>query len=157
MFHAKRILCVHLFPRDKNSTQFGNEQILSETSLQLEIPEAEVAFVEDGGAITLASDLNLQATSNQENVASATVQLVNGDVADSLSFVASSGVTGSFDSNTGVLAFSGVALASDYQTVLRSVQLNPVVMIRSLVFVRSSFRFKVNCSSTLLLQYGILK
>ena len=79
--------------------------------LQLEIPEAEVAFVEDGGAITLASDLNLQAASNQENVASATVQLVNGDVADSLSFVASSGVTGSFDSNTGVLAFSGVALS----------------------------------------------
>ena len=132
---------------DFDSTQFGNEQIVTETSLQLEIPEADGVFVEDGGAVTLASDLDLQATSNQEDVASATVQLVNGDAADSLSFVASNGITGSFDSNTGALALSGVASVSDYQTVLRSVQFessgdDPLAGVRTVVFsVQSELQF----------------
>ena len=132
---------------DFDSTQFGNEQILTETSLQLEVPEAEVAFVEDGGAVTLASDLDLQATSNQEDVASATVQLVNGDAADSLSFVASNGITGSFDSDVGVLALSGLASAIDYQTVLRSVQFesggdDPLAGVRTVVYsVQSELQF----------------
>ena len=132
---------------DFDSTQFGNEQILTQTSIQLEIPEFEAVFVEDGGAVALASDLDLQATSAQEDVASATVQLVNGDAADSLSFVASNGITGSFDSETGVLALSGVASASDYQTVLRSVQFessgdDPVTGVRTVVFsVQSELQF----------------
>ena len=132
---------------DFDSTQFGNEQILTQTSIQLEIPEFEAVFVEDGGAVALASDLDLQATSAQENVASATVQLVNGDAADSLSFVASNGITGSFDSEAGVLALSGVASASDYQTVLRSVQFessgdDPVTGVRTVVFsVQSELQF----------------
>ena len=132
---------------DFDSTQFGNEQILTQTSIQLEIPEFEAVFVEDGGAVALASDLDLQATSAQEDVASATVQLVNGDAADSLSFVASNGITGSFDSEAGVLALSGVASASDYQTVLRSVQFessgdDPVTGVRTVVFsVQSELQF----------------
>ena len=132
---------------DFDSTQFGNEQILTQTSIQLEIPEFEAVFVEDGGAVALASDLDLQATSAQEDVASATVQLVNGDAADSLSFVASNGITGSFDSEAGVLALSGVASASDYQTVLRSVQFessgdDPVAGVRTVVFsVQSELQF----------------
>jgi len=132
---------------DFDSTQFGNEQILTQTSIQLEIPEFEAVFVEDGGAVALASDLDLQATSAQEDVASATVQLVNGDAADSLSFVASNGITGSFDSEAGVLALSGVASASDYQTVLRSVQFessgdDPATGVRTVVFsVQSELQF----------------
>ena len=132
---------------DFDSTQFGNEQILTQTSIQLEIPEFEAVFVEDGGAVALASDLDLQVTSAQEDVASATVQLVNGDAADSLSFVASNGITGSFDSEAGVLALSGVASASDYQTVLRSVQFessgdDPVTGVRTVVFsVQSELQF----------------
>ena len=132
---------------DFDSTQFGNEQILTQTSIQLEIPEFEAVFVEDGGAVALASDLDLQATSAQEDVASATVQLVNGDAADSLSFVASNGIIGSFDSEAGVLALSGVASASDYQTVLRSVQFessgdDPVTGVRTVVFsVQSELQF----------------
>ena len=132
---------------DFDSTQFGNEQILTQTSLQLEIPEADVVFIEDGGAVTIASDLDLQATDTQEDVVSATVQLVNGTPADSLSFVASNGITGSFDSDAGVLALSGVAVASDYQTVLRSVQFessgdDPLVGVRTVVFsVQSELQF----------------
>ena len=132
---------------DFDSTQFGNEQILTQTSLQLEIPEADVVFIEDGGAVTIASDLDLQATDTQEDVVSATVQLVNGTPADSLSFVASNGITGSFDSDAGVLALSGVAVASDNQTVLRSVQFessgdDPLVGVRTVVFsVQSELQF----------------
>ncbi|MBD2092918.1 calcium-binding protein [Microcoleus sp. FACHB-1515] len=40
---------------------------------------------------------------------------------DQLSFTPQNGITGSFDSNTGILRFSGVAAVSDYQTVLRSI------------------------------------
>ena len=130
-----------------DSTQFGNEPLLTETSLQLEIPEFDVAFLEDQGAVAIASDLDLQTTSTLEDVASATVQLVNGDPADVLSFVATDGITGSFDSNTGILALSGIASVSDYQTVLRSVQFespsdNPLAGVRTVVFsVQSELQF----------------
>ena len=130
-----------------DSTQFGNEPLLTETSLQLEIPEFDVAFLEDQGAVAIASDLDLQTTSTLEDVASATVQLVNGDPADALSFVATDGITGSFDSDTGILALSGIASVSDYQTVLRSVQFespgdNPLAGVRTVVFsVQSELQF----------------
>lgn len=105
---------------DFDSSPFGNEVDVPST-LQLTIPDSEIEFVEDGGPVTLASDLTLTSTS-LETVESATVELIDGLDLDTLSFVPSGGISGSFDNQSGILSLSGDGLASDYQTVLRSVQ-----------------------------------
>ena len=57
------------------------------------------------------------------NLAGATVSISSGFVSseDSLQFVNQNGITGSYDSSTGVLTLTGSAPLADYQTALRSV------------------------------------
>jgi heme-binding NEAT domain protein len=56
------------------------------------------------------------------NLAGATVAITNFHAGeDALGFATQNGITGSFDTNTGILTLSGIASVSDYQTALRSV------------------------------------
>lgn len=103
-----------------DSTQFGNDIDLPST-LQLTVPDLEIEFVEDAGAVAIARDLVLESDSI-EIIESATVELIDGVELDTLSFVPSGNISGSYDNQTGVLSLSGDGLASEYQTVLRSVQ-----------------------------------
>jgi hypothetical protein len=60
------------------------------------------------------------------NLASATVSISGGSffTGDTLSFTNNNNITGSYNSNTGVLVFSGVDSFADYDTALQSVQFN---------------------------------
>jgi large repetitive protein len=82
-----------------------------------------------GTAVTLitadsANDIDTAAQTDQ--LASATVRISSGFLSgashqDTLTFTNSGGITGSYDSTTGILTLSGPATFSAYQTVLQSV------------------------------------
>jgi hypothetical protein len=65
----------------------------------------------------------LTVSSATATLASATVKIASGLAAseDSLGFASQNGITGSYDSSTGVLALSGSSSVANYQAALRSV------------------------------------
>ncbi|NJL22668.1 MAG: calcium-binding protein, partial [Leptolyngbyaceae cyanobacterium SM1_3_5] len=75
-----------------------------------------------GEAVAIDPTLTIR-DSDSANLSSATVRIRNylRLSQDQLSFTPQGGITGSFDSNTGILRFSGAASVSNYQTVLRSI------------------------------------
>ena len=80
-----------------------------------------VSFTEQGSAVTLASTLTVSDADNT-TLASATVSIGTGFFAgDTLNFSNQNGITGSYDSSTGVLTLSGSATVANYQAALRSV------------------------------------
>ena len=57
------------------------------------------------------------------NLTGATVRIASGrDAADSLDFTPQTGITGTYDSGTGVLTLTGSASKGDYQAALRSIE-----------------------------------
>ncbi|MFN9539180.1 MAG: beta strand repeat-containing protein, partial [Planctomycetota bacterium] len=81
-----------------------------------------VSYTENGAAVALTNALTLT-DANNGTMASATVAIVrNLTAGDTLSFTNQNGISGSFDSSTGVLTLSGTASAANYQAALRSVQ-----------------------------------
>ena len=105
---------------DFDSTQFGNEAQLVETSIEVELPSSDIIFVENAPATQVFGDLILDANST-ENIASATIGLQGGDSNDLLTFEDQNGITGSFDPGQSVLTLSGIASASQYQAAIRSI------------------------------------
>nr|WP_277883376.1 cadherin-like domain-containing protein [Nostoc flagelliforme] len=76
------------------------------------------------------------------NLASATVRITNGFIAaqDTLAFTSQNGITGSYNSNTGVLSLTGSSSVTDYQTALRSITYsnssdNPSLTPRTVSFI----------------------
>ncbi|MFN9435559.1 MAG: beta strand repeat-containing protein, partial [Planctomycetota bacterium] len=81
-----------------------------------------VSYTENGAAVALTNALTLT-DANNGTMASATVAIVrNLTAGDTLSFTNQNGITGSYDSNTGVLTLTGASSAANYQAALRSVQ-----------------------------------
>jgi hypothetical protein len=79
------------------------------------------AFVEDSGPVTV--DGGLTAVDVDSSIASGQVRLATGfQAGDALSFTAANGITGAYNSGTGVLTLTGAATAAQYQEALRSVQ-----------------------------------
>ncbi|NML24689.1 DUF4347 domain-containing protein, partial [Zoogloea dura] len=77
------------------------------------------------GASTLVSPALTVTDIDSSTLNGATVTVTVGkQAADTLTFTAASGITGSYDSDTGVLTLSGTATAAQYQAVLRSVTFN---------------------------------
>ncbi len=95
-------------------------------------------FVEDGSSVLV--DTNIAITDDGDNLTGATVTITSGlDAADVLTVTDQAGVTGNYDSATGVLTLSGTASVSGYQSVLRSVAFattgdDPSVAIRTIEF-----------------------
>lgn len=83
------------------------------------------AFSAGGGAIVVDPNLSLT-ISDGSDLAGVQVSISTGYVSgqDVLSFTATSGVTGTFNSTTGVLTLTGTVPVTTYQTVLRSVTYN---------------------------------
>ena len=80
------------------------------------------SFVRGGSAV--AVDPGIVVTdSDSTTIAAATVTIASGYVstADTLAFTSASGITGSFNSSSGVLSLTGQASLANYQSVLRSV------------------------------------
>ena len=104
-----------------DSTQFGNEVELVESSIDIDIPDTDVSFVENGAPVQIFSDLDLEADPT-ENIASVNVELQGGDSNnDLLLFEDQNGIVGSFDAGQGVLTLTGIASASQYQAAIRSI------------------------------------
>ncbi len=81
---------------------------------------ATVGFTEQGSAVVLDAGLTLSDPDNT-SLASATVSIGGFVAGDTLNFTNQNGITGSYDSGTGVLSLTGSALVADYQTALRSI------------------------------------
>ncbi|MDB2686629.1 peptidylprolyl isomerase [Mariniblastus sp.] len=121
-----------------DSIQFGNEQQQVESSIQIELSDTEVVYVENDPAIAVANDLVLQADA-AESIVSATIQLQGGSDEDTLIFEDQNGISGTFDNETSNLALTGVASALDYQTAIASVLFesvgdNPSSDLRTITF-----------------------
>jgi VCBS repeat-containing protein len=86
-----------------------------------------VNFLEDNGAVQIIPGI-LVTDPDNTNLASATVSITSGlkTEEDVLSFVASAGITGSYNAATGILSLSGSATTAAYQTVLRTVRYNNI-------------------------------
>ncbi|MBL4827584.1 MAG: hypothetical protein JKY66_07710, partial [Spongiibacteraceae bacterium] len=84
--------------------------------------ESTVTFTESDSPVTIDSTLTVGDV-DDTNIESATITISGGLVTseDVLSFTAASGITGSYNSATGVLSLSGSATLAQYEAVLESV------------------------------------
>ncbi|HYE85703.1 MAG TPA: VCBS domain-containing protein, partial [Vicinamibacterales bacterium] len=80
-----------------------------------------VAFIENGSAVAVNTSITLRDadTASMSGAAVAISNFVFGQ--DVLSFTGQNGITGTFDTTTGVLTLSGSASVADYQAALRSI------------------------------------
>jgi len=87
-----------------------------------------VTFTEDGAAALIAATSATITDADSANLQSLTVSLTNrpDTTAESLSFTSTAGITGTYDSGTGVLllSVSPNTTVANYQTVLRSITYN---------------------------------
>ena len=81
---------------------------------------ATVGFTEQGSAVVLDSGLTLSDADNT-TLAGATVSIGGFLAGDTLNFTNQNGITGSYDSGTGVLTLTGSATVANYQAALRSI------------------------------------
>lgn len=82
---------------------------------------ATLAYTENGSAATVDATITVT-DADDANISGATVTLSSGFTSgDSLGFSTQNGITGSYNSGTGVLTLSGTATKAQYQTALRSV------------------------------------
>jgi Bacterial cadherin-like domain/RTX calcium-binding nonapeptide repeat (4 copies) len=81
----------------------------------------DLGYSENDGAVAVSPDLTV--TDPDSGQAGATVSISGNHDAtqDSLGFTDQNGITGAYDSGTGVLTLTGTASTADYQTALRSV------------------------------------
>ncbi|HEX8120625.1 MAG TPA: tandem-95 repeat protein, partial [Solirubrobacteraceae bacterium] len=78
-------------------------------------------FTEDGAAVPIDAGLTVSDPDNA-NLVGASVKVLSGfHAGDQLVFVNQNGITGSYNSGTGVLTLTGTTTKANYQTALRSV------------------------------------
>jgi VCBS repeat-containing protein len=83
---------------------------------------APSSFTEDGAAVPIDSGLTVSDPDNA-NLVGATVKILSGfHAGDELVFVDQNGITGTYNTGTGVLTLTGTATKANYQTALRSVK-----------------------------------
>ncbi|MDZ8086445.1 MAG: cadherin-like domain-containing protein, partial [Nostoc sp. DedQUE12b] len=119
--------------RNINITAVNDAPIATATNSALVYTENATTVIDSG--ITV-SDLD------SDNLASATVRITSGFVSaeDILAFTNQNGITGSYNSSTGVLTLTGSSTVANYQTALRSVTYtnssdNPTTTPRTVSFV----------------------
>ncbi len=82
---------------------------------------ATVSYTEQGSAVVLDPALTVSDADNT-TLAGATVSISSGFFAgDTLNFTNQNGISGSYNSGTGVLTLTGSASVANYQTALRSI------------------------------------
>ena len=81
------------------------------------------SFTEQGSAVALdPRRLTVTRCRQRQNLASATVSISSGFFAgDTLNFTNQNGITGSYNSGTGVLTLTGTRRVANYQAALRSI------------------------------------
>jgi trimeric autotransporter adhesin len=101
--------------RDIAVTAVNDKPVLDST-------DAALAYTEGDGAVAVDDAISV-ADPDSADLAGATVGISTGfvEAEDELAFVDQNGITGAYDSETGVLTLSGTASVADYETALRSV------------------------------------
>ncbi|MFN6528235.1 beta strand repeat-containing protein [Nostoc sp. ChiSLP03a] len=119
--------------RNINITAVNDAPIATATNSALAYTENATTVIDSG--ITV-SDVD------SANLVSATVSITNGfaSAQDTLAFTNQNGITGSYNSSTGVLTLTGSATVANYQTALRSITYtnssdNPSTTPRTVSFV----------------------
>ncbi|MBE9103937.1 cadherin-like domain-containing protein [Nostoc cf. edaphicum LEGE 07299] len=92
---------------------------------------------------TIAIDSSITVSDlDSDNLASATISITSGfaSAQDTLTFTNQNGITGSYDSTTGVLTLTGSSTVANYQTALRSITYtnnsdNPSLTPRTISFI----------------------
>ncbi|MEH2089637.1 beta strand repeat-containing protein [Nostoc sp.] len=117
--------------RNVNITAVNDAPVATATNSALAYTENATTIIDSG--ITV-SDVD------SDNLSSATVSITGGSAQDTLAFTSQNGITGNYNSNTGVLTLTGSASVANYQTVLRSVTYtnssdNPSTTPRTVSFV----------------------
>jgi Ca2+-binding RTX toxin-like protein len=100
------------------------------------------AFAYTENATTAIDSAITVSDTDSPNLASATVSITSGfaSAQDTLAFTNQNGITGSYNSSTGILALTGSATIANYQTALRSITYtnssdNPTTTPRTVSFV----------------------
>ena len=74
-----------------------------------------------GNAVQIDSGLLLAGFTGSNSISSARVMIQNKQAGDILSFASQNGITGNYNSSTGILTLSGSATQEQYQTALRTI------------------------------------
>jgi uncharacterized delta-60 repeat protein len=112
------------------SSETGSASLRPYLSVSYQPPQAAVvttsggsaSYTENGAPVAIDPGLTLS-DADSTQLTGATVAITGGFVAgqDLLGYTTQSGITGSYDTGTGVLTLSGTATVAQYQTALRSV------------------------------------
>ncbi|MCC5645205.1 cadherin-like domain-containing protein [Nostoc sp. CHAB 5824] len=121
------------FTRNINITAVNDAPVATTTNSALAYTENVPTAIDSG--ITI-SDVD------SDNLAIATLNITSGFIAaqDTLAFTNQNGITGSYNSSTGVLTLTGSSTVANYQTALRSVTYsnssdNPSLTSRTISFI----------------------
>nr|MDZ8005336.1 hypothetical protein [Nostoc sp. DedSLP05] len=119
--------------RNINITAVNDAPVATATNSALAYTENATTVIDSGISL---SDVD------SANLSSATVSITNGFISseDTLSFSNQSGISGSYNSSTGILTLTSTATVADYQTALRSITYtnssdNPSTTPRTISFV----------------------
>lgn len=111
------------------STRYSSSTMTLSTSVT-SVPDAPVIsadnlvdFTEGAGAIAVAPNFTA-ADPDSANLTGATIRVADFVSGDTLTFLNQNGITGSYDSATGILTLSGSASVANYQTAIRSITYN---------------------------------
>lgn len=109
---------------DSSNAASRNINIISENSSPVisNIEGSTLPYTEGDGAVTVTSSITVNDADNAE-LQSADISITDNFTLgeDKLDFPDQNGITGNFNSSTGVLTLTGTASVTDYQTALRSV------------------------------------
>ncbi|HYE11562.1 MAG TPA: fibronectin type III domain-containing protein [Patescibacteria group bacterium] len=86
--------------------------------------EGNSLFITSGDAVVI--DPNITIEGFTESISGAKVMIQNKKEGDTLSYTNADGITGTYDSTTGVLTLEGNATPAQYQTILRSIKFSTI-------------------------------
>ncbi len=116
-----------LFDSDNLGSVIATSTITVEATNDVPVVQVDAIAVDFTEQSPVGVDVNLTITDpDTANLVGATVKISSGyeNGVDSLNFTAMTGVSGNFDSTTGILTFTGTKTVAEYQTLLRTVSFN---------------------------------
>ena len=124
-YETKNIYTIRLRTTDQGSLFFDKQLTIGVTNVNeapvITTTSTALSYIEN--ATTVIDSAITISDVDSVNLASATISITSGFVSsqDILSFTNQNGITGSYNSTTGVLSLTGAATVANYQTALRSV------------------------------------
>ena len=137
---------------DLVSSRSVSINVIATDSVEISTTGSVQSFTETDPATTVDPGVTIipGIKAGSEIAISATVRIASGFVSgqDVLEFDAVAGIVGTFNSTTGVLSFTGTALVSTYESLLRSVRYSNDVTGSGLIVGDRSIEFSVISSGT---------